>query len=140
MKKRVAGFWGWLVMIAAILWIGNGKALHAQSTSGSYSSGDSQISRKIPRASSSDSTYGVGPYRLYRPALAEAEGSREVNANCNTCHSLRYITMQPPLAADAWAGEVTKMVKVFGAPISDETAQKIVLYLQSNYATDKRKH
>jgi hypothetical protein len=48
--------------------------------------------------------------------------------------------MQPPLAADAWAAEVTKMVKTYGAPISDDASQKILQYLQSHYTPDKRKH
>jgi hypothetical protein len=102
--------------------------------------GKSQITRKVPRPSATDSTYDVGPYKLYRPALEEGEGSREVSANCNTCHSLRYITMQPPLAADAWAAEVTKMVKTYGASISGDASQNILKYLQSHYTPENRKH
>ena len=47
---------------------------------------------------------------------------------------------QPPLAADAWAAEVTKMVKTYGASIPDDASQKILQYLQSHYTPDKRKH
>ena len=50
-------------------------------------------------------------------------------ANCVSCHTLRYITMQPNLPDKKWADEVTKMVKVFGAPIAEEQAQLIVKYL-----------
>jgi cytochrome c5 len=130
----------WLVLIFAVAGYVHGSTLYAQSSAGSYSSGESQITRKVPRPSATDSTYDVGPYKLYRSALEEGEGSREVSANCNTCHSLRYITMQPPLAADAWAAEVTKMVKTYGASISDDASQKILQYLQSHYTPDKRKH
>jgi len=130
----------WLVLIFAVAGYVHGSALYAQSSAGSYSSGESQITRKVPRPAATDSTYEVGPYKLYRPALEEGEGSREVSANCNTCHSLRYITTQPPLAADAWAAEVTKMVKTYGASIPDDASQKILQYLQSHYTPDKRKH
>jgi hypothetical protein len=130
----------WLVLSFAVAGYVHGSSLYAQSSAGSYSSGESQITRKVPRPSATDSTYDVGPYKLYRSALEEGEGSREVSANCNTCHSLRYITMQPPLAADAWAAEVTKMVKTYGASISDDASQKILQYLQSHYTPDKRKH
>jgi hypothetical protein len=50
-----------------------------------------------------------------------------------------YITMQPPLSADAWAAEVTKMQKTFGADIPNEITKKIVLYLGTHYTPDTRK-
>jgi hypothetical protein len=51
-----------------------------------------------------------------------------------------YITMQPPLPADTWAAEVTKIQKNYGAVIPDEATKKIVSYLQANYSTEARKH
>lgn len=50
-------------------------------------------------------------------------------SNCSTCHTIRYITMQPRLTEKKWTEEVAKMVKVFGAPIKDEQAGQIVQYL-----------
>ena len=50
-------------------------------------------------------------------------------SNCSTCHTVRYVTMQPKLTEKKWTEEVAKMVKVFGAPIKDEQAAQIVQYL-----------
>ncbi len=50
-------------------------------------------------------------------------------ANCVTCHTTRYVSMQPVLSEKKWGDEVTKMVKVFGAPIPEEQAAQIVKYL-----------
>jgi hypothetical protein len=56
-------------------------------------------------------------------------GAKEFEAGCITCHSLRYIEMQPPFPRKSWEKIVDKMVKNFGAPISDSTAKVIVDYL-----------
>ena len=61
--------------------------------------------------------------------LPEAAGSEEFKANCLTCHSARYIEMQPDFAKKNWEKIVDKMIKTFGAPISDSAAVKIVNYL-----------
>jgi hypothetical protein len=37
--------------------------------------------------------------------------------------------------AALWDAEVTKMIKVYGAPISDADAATIVDYLKSNYGS-----
>jgi hypothetical protein len=47
--------------------------------------------------------------------------------------------MQPPLPAAAWASEVKKMIDVYGAPMPDEAAQKIIKYLQTHYTPETRK-
>ncbi|MFN3481076.1 MAG: cytochrome c [Thermodesulfovibrionales bacterium] len=65
--------------------------------------------------------------------LKEGEGLDKVKTHCNTCHSLDYITMQPRFSAQQWTGIVSKMRKVFGAPISDTDAELIVKYLSINY-------
>ena len=57
--------------------------------------------------------------------------------NCTSCHSADYIKTQPPQAAerrrDFWQAEVTKMIKVYGAPIEDADVAKIVDYLSQTY-------
>jgi sulfite dehydrogenase (cytochrome) subunit B len=48
----------------------------------------------------------------------------------------RYIKTQPhgeKFKKDFWAAEVTKMIKVYGAPIEDADVGKIVDYLTANY-------
>jgi mono/diheme cytochrome c family protein len=56
--------------------------------------------------------------------------------NCSACHSADYISTQPrgpKFKKDFWQAEVTKMIKVYGAPIDDEDAAKIVDYLAATY-------
>jgi hypothetical protein len=50
-----------------------------------------------------------------------------------SCHSTDYIVMQPHGNAKQWDGVVTKMIKVFGAPVSDQDAKTIVEYLATQY-------
>ena len=50
-------------------------------------------------------------------------------ANCVSCHTSRYVSNQPRFPRKTWEAEVTKMVKSYGAPISDEDQKKIVDYL-----------
>ena len=69
-----------------------------------------------------------------RIALKEAPGRDKIEANCGSCHSLDYITTNSPfLTRQVWDAEVTKMIKAFGAPISDVDAKEIAEYLTKNY-------
>jgi hypothetical protein len=55
-------------------------------------------------------------------------------ANCVVCHSVDYVKIQPPgKGRGFWTAEVTKMIKVFGAPIGQEDAAKIIGYLAATY-------
>ena len=59
-----------------------------------------------------------------------------VQNNCTACHSADYIKTQPrgeKFKKDFWQAEVTKMIKVYGAPIDDADVGKIVDYLTANY-------
>ena len=59
-----------------------------------------------------------------------------VQGNCGACHSADYIATQPQGAAFKkafWEAEVTKMIKVYGAPIDEADVPKIVDYLVQNY-------
>ena len=59
-----------------------------------------------------------------------------VQNNCTACHSADYISTQPrgpKFNKDFWQAEVTKMIKVFGAPIDDADVRKIVEYLAQTY-------
>jgi hypothetical protein len=66
--------------------------------------------------------------------LKDGPGRTQVEANCGSCHSLDYIPLNSPiLDRSGWDGEVTKMIKAFGAPISAEDAKVIADYLAANY-------
>src|SRR5258708_5647647 len=54
--------------------------------------------------------------------LPAGRGRDTVSATCVICHSMRYITMQPPFSRAAWTAEVDKMRKTFGAPLTDAQA------------------
>jgi mono/diheme cytochrome c family protein len=55
--------------------------------------------------------------------------------NCTACHSVDYIKTQPIMKSkkDFWQAEVTKMIKVYGAPIQDADVPKLVEYLSTAY-------
>ena len=60
-------------------------------------------------------------------------GSDLAQAKCQLCHSTDYIVMQPRGDAKQWEGVVTKMIKVFGAPLSEADARTITEYLARAY-------
>ena len=66
--------------------------------------------------------------------LKQAPGSDKVENNCGSCHTLAYIPMNSRfLNAAGWDAEVTKMIKVMGAPIDDADVKAIADYLKQNY-------
>ncbi len=68
--------------------------------------------------------------------LKKAPGLDKVEANCAACHSLDYVQMNSPYPnAALWNAEVTKMIKVYGAPIDDADAKAIADYLAKNYGS-----
>jgi cytochrome c5 len=66
-------------------------------------------------------------------ALTPGPGADVTQTQCAFCHSLDYITTQPRGPAAQWQGVVTKMLKVYGAPISEANARIIVEYLAGQY-------
>ncbi|AWN34677.1 sulfite:cytochrome C oxidoreductase subunit B [Methylobacterium radiodurans] len=65
---------------------------------------------------------------------AHAAGFAAAQANCMTCHSVDYIAMQPPGKGRAfWEAEVTKMIKVYRAPIDEADGRAIAAYLSAQY-------
>ena len=68
--------------------------------------------------------------------LKKAPGLDKVEGNCSGCHSLDYIAMNSPFPnAALWDAEVAKMIKAFGAPVSDADAKVIADYLKANYGS-----
>src|SRR5438045_9647945 len=93
------------------------------------------------------SAIGLGPSAAPAPPLSDTlpeetaafkpgANLEVVQNNCTACHSADYIKTQPrgeKFKKDFWAAEVTKMIKVYGAPIEDADVGKIVDYLTANY-------
>jgi len=70
--------------------------------------------------------------------LKTAPGSDAATAQCGTCHSFDYVSMQPPGKPLAfWKAEVEKMKKVYGAPIPDDQIDPIAQYLARTYGEAK---
>jgi sulfite dehydrogenase (cytochrome) subunit B len=65
--------------------------------------------------------------------LKPGPGSELAQAQCQFCHSTDYIVTQPPGDAKQWDAVVTKMQKVFGAPVSEADARTITEYLSAAY-------
>jgi cytochrome c5 len=65
--------------------------------------------------------------------LKPGPGVEVAQRACRACHSTDYIVMQPRGDTKQWEAVVTKMIKVFGASISDEDAKAIVRYLSTAY-------
>jgi sulfite dehydrogenase (cytochrome) subunit B len=66
--------------------------------------------------------------------LRRGPGVETVQNNCKSCHSVDYIAMQPPKKGKAfWEAEVTKMIKVYHAPIEQADAAAISEYLAQTY-------
>ena len=69
-------------------------------------------------------------------AFKPGQNLEVVQNNCTACHSADYIQTQPrgpKFKKDFWAAEVTKMIKLYGAPIADADVPKIVDYLAATY-------
>ena len=69
------------------------------------------------------------PYGMLKPG----PGSEVAQRGCMLCHSTEYIVTQPPGDQKQWDGVVTKMIKVYGAPLSEADAKTVVEYLARQY-------
>jgi len=71
------------------------------------------------------------------PSYRPGSNLQLVNARCLVCHSADYAAMQPPnLPRKTWEAEVTKMKKVYGAPIPDEEIGALADYLAKTYGAE----
>ena len=68
--------------------------------------------------------------------LKPGAGLEQLQNNCGSCHSLDYIGMNAPFPdAKLWDAEITKMIKIFGAPVEEKDAKAILEYLKANYGS-----
>jgi cytochrome c5 len=68
-------------------------------------------------------------------SLKEGPGKDTTSSYCRICHSLDYITTQQKFPKARWQAEITKMIKTYGAPISEENARIIADYISAHYGT-----
>lgn len=68
---------------------------------------------------------------------SDAKGYPLAAGYCIICHSADYPLYQPPhMSAAFWKAEVTKMKKVYGAPLPDEAIDPIADYLVKTYGAE----
>jgi hypothetical protein len=96
------------------------------------------VKQRAPAMPAPGAMYGVDAYPRYSPVLAPGPDRELVSGYCSTCHSTRYITMQPPLPPQVWEAEVNKMVHAMGASIPESDVPKIIHYLQTHYTPETR--
>jgi len=72
----------------------------------------------------------------FEPDLPIAAGRDEYLAVCVSCHSPRYVTMQPLFPQRQWEETVDKMVKVYGAQMDQSQRKSIVEYLVATHGPD----
>ena len=68
-----------------------------------------------------------------RDTFRPGSGADWANALCLTCHSVEYVSTQPPLGRAAWKAIVEKMVVRFGAPVPADKIEPIADYLARTY-------
>src|SRR5712671_1516330 len=66
-------------------------------------------------------------------AFKQDPGAEIANAQCLICHSVEYVTMQPPMPRPFWKSSVQKMQQKYGAPIPDAQVEELADYLARNY-------
>lgn len=139
MKKKICIIIGLLLVILSWTILAE-SGIPGLILSGQYSQGTlGNIHQSSPTQQSTDGVYSVGAYPLYTPELAQGEGREIIQIFCRFCHSTTYITMQPPLPAAAWESVVNKMIDIYGAPISEDSARQIINYLRTHYTPLTRK-
>ena len=139
MKKNIC----FIIGLLLVIWSGTILAesgIPGLIHSGQYSQGTlGNVRQSSPAQQSTDGVYSVGAYPLYTPELAQGEGREIIQIFCRFCHSTTYITMQPPLPAATWESVVNKMIDIYGAPISEDSARQIINYLRTHYTPLTRK-
>ncbi|MGC1456256.1 MAG: cytochrome c [Nitrospirota bacterium] len=93
-------------------------------------------SAENPGVSSQSSTKSID-LPVIQVDLRQGPGLDKTSTLCNICHSVDYITMQPPFSRAQWTGTVNKMIKVMGAPINEDDAKTIIEYLSTSYGNRK---
>lgn len=67
-----------------------------------------------------------------KTVLPQAGNVALIESHCMSCHSLRYIEMQPQLTYHEWEKLVDKMITVYGAPVRDSVKRRdIINYLHA---------
>jgi len=66
-------------------------------------------------------------------AFKQGTAAELANGQCLVCHSVEYVSTQPPMPRSFWKAEVQKMQQKYGAAIPDEQVDALIDYFTSNY-------
>lgn len=65
-------------------------------------------------------------------------GYTVASQKCLICHSVDYISYQPPGMTEAqWTAEMVKMQRLYGAPIDEQEIKLLATYLATMYGDAK---
>ena len=59
-------------------------------------------------------------------------------SSCLTCHSVEYISTQPPMKRAFWEASVKKMREKYGADAPEATLQQLIDYLTVTYGIPEK--
>src|SRR5438552_4115823 len=66
-------------------------------------------------------------------AFKQDTGAELANGQCLVCHSVEYVSTQPPFPRAFWKSSVQKMQQKYGAAIPEDQVEPLVDYLTKNY-------
>src|SRR5947209_4569901 len=92
-------------------------------------SSTAQPERPTPPPSATDARVHTLKLPELDSPLPAGAGREAVQVHCAVCHTTHYILNQPPFPRQTWTAEVTKMQKVYSAPIPADKVTEIVDYL-----------
>jgi len=82
---------------------------------------------------------GYQAFASYTRDLVVAPGHEKVLGYCSICQSTDYIFMNADaLDQKGWDAVVTKMIKVYGAPVPDSDREMLIQYLTVHYSKTSR--
>jgi cytochrome c553 len=70
--------------------------------------------------------------------LKPGPGMELALASCLTCHSMEYISTQPPMKRAFWEASVKKMREKYGADAPEATLQQLIDYLTATYGIPEK--
>jgi len=68
-------------------------------------------------------------------AFKQDAGAEIANGQCLICHSVEYVSTQPPMARAFWKASIQKMQQKYGAPIPESQVEVLADYLTKNYGS-----
>lgn len=94
----------------------------------SYGQQPSAGSQKPMAKAATNPVHSIVPPQ-YAPEIADGPNKEIYQKDCLTCHTARYVSMQPRFSKSVWQSEVKKMVDAYGAPVPETDQALIVEYL-----------